>query len=510
LHGSRASGDVKSCFNWRTWLVVKIPALIALLGITLSGGTATAPGAAAPPDGTLALTGASVVDVTNGTVAPATILIASGRIVAVGPPAQVAVPAGARVIDVAGAYVVPGLWDMHAHTTYANPAEVERAFFPALVAHGVLGIRDPGSRFPAAQTRLWRGRMAEGRLVGPRLAELGRIVDARPTTLGTLVVRNEAEARSAAAAVQAEGYEFAKPYNDLSLAEYRALAEEASALRLGLAGHLPYAVPAREASRLGQRSIEHLSNLWYEVAGAEAPIRARILAGVAADESPVALFLAKIDTLFPLAFASYDVAKETELFDEFVRNRTWQVPTLVVDRYYARTPPPGASPADAATQRLLPRWVRESGRPLDQFLAARTPAQRATLAELYRREAAMVGRMQAAGVGILAGSDAPAWYVAPGPALHAELEALVQDAGLTPLQALRAATLNAADYLGAADSLGTVAPGKVADLVLLDADPITDIRNVRRIRAVVSRGRFLDRAALDALIATAEREAARR
>jgi imidazolonepropionase-like amidohydrolase len=449
--------------------------------------------------------GATVVDVAGGTtIRDATVLVEGGRIAAVGPGATVPVPAGARVVDGAGAWLIPGLWDMHAHTTYATPAEVERAFFPALVAHGVLGIRDPASRFPAEQTRRWRAAIAEGRLVGPRLAGLGRVVDARPTTLGTLLARDAAEAQRAAESIRRDGYDFAKPYNDLSPAAYRALAAAARGAGLGLAGHLPYSVDAGDASDAGQRSVEHLTNLWYEVSSAEDAIRARILAGLAAGESPEALFRAKIDTLFPLTFRTYDPARERELFGRFVRNGTWQVPTLVVDRHLAHSA--GTAASDPA-HRLLPRWVRNSGDALDRFLAGLAPAQRATLAELYQREGAMVGRMQRAGVGLLAGSDAPLARVAPGAGLHDELEALVRDAGLTPLEALRAATLNPGLYLGAADSIGTVAPGRAADLVLLDADPTADIRNVRRIRAVIARGRYLDRAALDALLAGAERAA---
>lgn len=485
---------------------------LVLLAIALGCSGCTPPPALRPPPaGPLALVGARVVDLDGGAALPATVVIVAGHIAAVGPADAVPIPPGTRVIDAAGAFVIPGLWDMHAHTTYATPAEVERAFFPALVAHGVLGMRDLGSRFPAEQTRFWRGAIAEGRLVGPRLAALGQVVDARPTTVGTLLVRNEAEAVGALASARRDGYDFVKPYNDLSRAAYGALAREAAHRGLALAGHLPHGVAAREASELGQRSVEHLSNLWFEVASADERIRERILRGLDAGEPPIALFQAKIDTLFPLAFETYDAARERELFARFVRNGTWQVPTLVVDRYYARPAlQPGRARPDAASARLLPGWVRQSGQLLDRFLAGLTPAQRATLAELYRREAAMVGRMQRAGVGILAGSDAPGAYLAPGAALHDELEALVRDAGLSPREALRAATLNPAVYFGAADSLGTVAPGRAADLVLLQADPTIDIRHVRRIRAVVTQGRYFDRSALDSLLTQVERAVARR
>jgi len=133
---------------------MKIPKILALLvAVSCVSGRTEVPVPIAAPAATLAIVGAAVVDLTGGPPISATIVIEGGRISAVGPAAQVVIPDGAAVIDAAGAFVIPGLWDMHAHTTYASPAEVERVFFAALVAHGVLGIRDPGSRFPAEQTR---------------------------------------------------------------------------------------------------------------------------------------------------------------------------------------------------------------------------------------------------------------------------------------------------------------------------------------------------------------------
>lgn len=149
---------------------------------------------------------------------------------------------------------------------------------------------------------------------------------------------------------------------------------------------------------------------------------------------------------------------------------------------------------------MLPPWVIRSGEPLDALLESLTAEQRETLAELYRREAAMVGRRHRAGVGILAGSDAPLAYLAPGAALHHELEALVHDSGLTPVEALRTATINPGRYFGRSD-IGQLRPGAPADIVLLEGDPTADIRHTRRIRAVVRNGRYFDRAALDRLLA---------
>lgn len=180
----------------------------------------------------------------------------------------------------------------------------------------------------------------------------------------------------------------------------------------------------------------------------------------------------------------------------FAANGTWLTPTLVTDR--------GRAGAGGVTTDARLRYVPPA-------LAARWAsgvAARSAHAEFERRMLAASARFVAlahrSGVGILAGTDASdEAYVFAGSGVHDELVPLA-DAGLTPLEALRAATLNLARYLGAADTLGSVAPGKVADLVLLDGDPLADVRNVRRVHAVVSRGRLLDAAARQRLLADAE------
>ncbi len=503
---------MRTCAGNRLVIRLHVLALRACgLLIAIGGCTPAYSPPAASPAHSLALiiTGASVVDLTTGAAAPATIMVENGRITRVAPPGDIAAPTAAIRVDATGAYVIPGLWDMHAHTTYATAREVEQAFFGPLIAHGIVAIRDPASRFSMEQIRRWRAAIEAGALIGPSIAAVGRVVDARPITLGTVLARDTAEARRAVDFVKAEGYEFVKPYNDLTLDTYLVLAAHARRLNIPIAGHLPYGVDAITAAEAGQRSIEHLTNLWFETATAEEQIRERITSGVTRGEPPVDLFRAKIDSLFPLAFETHSVEKERDLLEAFVRHRTWQTPTLVVDRYYLRCGAAAPVAGDSAAQRLTPRWLRASGRSLDSFFAALTPEQCSTLATLYHREAALVGRMQRAGVGLLAGTDAPQAFLAPGASLHDELEALVSDAGLTPLEALRSATVNPAQFFGATDSTGAVRPGYRADFLLLDANPALDIANVRGIRALVLGGRFLDRRVLDGLLQAAERAATR-
>ncbi|HEX7242350.1 MAG TPA: amidohydrolase family protein, partial [Longimicrobiaceae bacterium] len=192
-----------------------------------------------------------------------------------------------------------------------------------------------------------------------------------------------------------------------------------------------------------------------------------------------------------LPVSTFDAAKCERLYRRLARNRSWAVPTLVVHRAFASL----GDSAFRADPRLadMPAAYR-----MFWGFSRSDPAYRAA----YEQHLRTVGAMHRAGVPILAGTDVLNPYIFPGYSLHDELELLAR-AGLSPLDALRTATLNPARYLGRADSLGTVAAGKLADLVLLDADPLADVRNTRRIRAVVAGGRYLDRAALDRLVAEA-------
>jgi imidazolonepropionase-like amidohydrolase len=197
--------------------------------------------------------------------------------------------------------------------------------------------------------------------------------------------------------------------------------------------------------------------------------------------------------------ATYDSAKAAALFVRFRRNDTWQVPTLVVLSQPGQLAQ-GGHPTDDSLVAYIPKALRDYWHSVPPEFAAKMGA-------LYRVHADLIGQINRAGVPILAGTDCPNPYVYPGFSLHDELGLLVR-AGLTPAEALRTATINPARFLGLTDSLGVVATGKVADLVLLDGNPLQDIANTKRIRAVIQGGRLLDRSTLDRLLARAKALAA--
>lgn len=480
-------------------MILRIAFLIALL---LSAGTA-----AAQP---LVFTDVTVIDVAEGVGVPGMTVVASGdRITKVDAAESVRIPDDATVIDGSGKYLLPGLWDMHVHTS--SDRITREVLYPLFVAHGVTGIRNmradcfesgDGACGPLDssiyQAKARQRDVANGRLVGPRVVAASAFANG-PGPGGVSTVQGAATADDARAFVRLEGergVDFVKVYDLVPREAYFALADEANRLGLPFAGHVPVAVRASEASDAGQRSIEHVGagNVLEECSSREDELRRRVVAELGTEEPEMLpLVLEMVE--------SHDAEKCAALFDRFVDNGTWVTPTLMAQR----TPDEAAADwREDSRLRYVPREERALFAEIEAYadsLHGDTAAE-APYAHWVRR---VTGAMSRAGVPLLAGSDAGYPGIFWGSALHEELELLVA-AGLTEAEALRAATLGPAQYLGATDSLGTVEAGKAADLVLLDANPLEDIANTRRIRAVVTRGRLFDRAALDALLAEVERE----
>jgi imidazolonepropionase-like amidohydrolase len=412
----------------------------------------------------IAIQDVTVVDVVTGQLRPhTTVVLAGTRIVAVGPTDSTPAPPGSDLIDGRGRYLIPGLWDMHTHSLWSE--EALSTFLPLYVAEGVTGIRDMGGRLDILAAA--RDSLRRGHAPFPRLIAAGMILDG-PEPVNADISIGVADAACARAAVDSlgrAGVDFIKVYTLLPREAYFAALAEARRLGLPVAGHVPASVTPEAAARAGQRSIEHLREEIEPFCSPKAPEACAQLAAV------------------------------------FRLERTWQVPTLGVLRMKgfiddsAITTDPRLAYVPTGLRR---EWLAERKAKIGRgasYLAGKRQryADELWLTELLSRE----------GVGLLAGTDAGVAFSYPGFSLHDEL-ALLVEAGLSPLAALRSATLAPAMFLGARDSMGAVAAGQVADLVLLTADPLADIRATREIDAVVLRGRVLARRDLDELLASTQ------
>jgi imidazolonepropionase-like amidohydrolase len=312
-----------------------------------------------------------------------------------------------------------------------------------------------------------------------------------------VAVADGGQARAAVREQQAAGADFIKVYTRLSPAAFHAIAEETRELGIPFLGHCSDFVSLPEASDAGIRSIEHLWQFWYATSREEARLR-REVAAVPIAGGEYGGWYTKMHDAEYAAARSTDRRKAADVLDRLAANGTFVTPTLVQHRV-ADTP--STVRVDDPRARYLPTAYAEVMTvQLQQiYLQGRTPAQNVERRELFERRMDLVPALAEAGVPLLAGTDTGTPSLVPGFALHEELELLVR-AGLTPAQALRSATLEPARYLGLEDEQGTVEPGKVADLVLLDADPLRDIRNTTRIDSVVVRGCLVDGAARERML----------
>lgn len=453
----------------------------------------------------VAITEVTVIDVSAGqSLTGMTVLLSGGRIERVGPSSEVEVPFQARVISGNGKYLIPGLWDMHVHTS--TDQVTREVLLPLFVAHGLTGVRSMAADcFPdatpgcdeepmatAQEARGWKREIAAGTLLGPQILAGSYYVDG-PSADEPSTIYNPGtpeHGRAHAQLLFERGVDFIKVYNGLRRDVFFALADEAARLGIPIEGEVPNSVRASEAAEAGMRTIEHIGfgNLLIECSNRESELRDEMLEQSASPEPDILSVMREL-------VESYDPERCAEVARALVRSGAWITPTLMIMRL---------------PEELEPHWSED---PFVQYLPTVEAELWSEYEPLYQRD---LGDAQSRaphsnwarelavsivrqGVPMLVGSDAGDPGVYWGRGFHEEFEILVS-AGFSEAEVLRAATLGTAEFLGAADSLGTIEGGKIADLVLLDGNPLQDIRNTQRINAVVLRGRVLDRAALDLVL----------
>ncbi|MBC7894801.1 MAG: amidohydrolase family protein [Cytophagaceae bacterium] len=434
----------------------------------------------------LVIANARVIDVRTGRVTPGQSIVMRGdTIVAVTDRARAARFRGARTVDAGARFVIPGLWDMHVHFGGGDTLIAEnRSLLPLYPAHGIVAVRDAAGDL-SESVLAWRDSIAAGTLDGPRIFTSGpKIEGIKSIWPGDIEVETRAGVDSALDRLEAMRVDFVKiTDNTLTPDLFRYALGAVRARGLKSSAHIPAAVPVREAIMLGLGSIEHLS---YAVrAGAEH--EGRVASGD--------------------LFANFDTATAMATYRLMAERGTAITPTLNISRTLA-----WLDTDNHANDPYL-RYIGPGLRNTYQWRVERAAVADAAAIErrhrMYDFTSARLPMLQAAGVTILAGTDAGFLnsFDYPGIGLHDELQLLVR-AGLTPLTALQAATINGARFLGRDARHGTIEVGRAADLVLLDRNPLVDITATRGIAAVVLRGRYRDRTALDAMLReTAERVA---
>ena len=442
----------------------------------------------------VAIEDVNVIDVEGGAVREhMTVVVQGRRIVAIEPASRVLLGDSAETVHGAGRFLIPGLWDMHVH---ALDPDFEY-LLPLYVANGVTGIRDMWGDLEVA-SRV-RTAVEAGDRVSPRFVTPGNIVDgADPWWPGSVEADNAERGVFVVDSLAAASASFIKVYSLLTPETYRAILQRAREVGLPAAGHVPFLVSAAGASDLGQASMEHLFGIMEGCSRFEDSLRKErsiwLAARARGDEDAHNPFFDV--EVYRRILDGFDPARCEGLLQRLADNGTWQVPTLAISRAdplmhdstFLSDPRLGLLTGDEldSWKRTL-ESVRSEGEEVRKWQWA-----------YYELELEITGMMADMGVPILPGTDCPGPFLFPGFSLHDELEILVE-AGLSEAQTLRAATYEPAVYFGATDSLGTVENGKLADLVLLEGNPLDAISNTRRIAAVVADGRLFTREGLDSL-----------
>lgn len=425
----------------------------------------------------LVFTHVTVIDATGAPAKPdMTVVVRGDRIEALGKTGKLTVPRNAQVVDSTGKFLIPGLWDMHTHPRFGKD------YLALFIANGVTSVRVMGG---SPRHHEWREEISAGELIGPRMVIASPIVDG-PNARDYIAVSSEDEGRQVVRKVKKEGADFVKVYDNLPRDAYFAIADEAKKQGIPFAGHVPYSVSAVEASDAGQQSIEHCRIVLPACSSREEELKKKFM------EASRASIKLLADT--------YSEQKAAELFARFVKNNTWVCPTLTF--WIAASFPDEEHFAKDPRLKYIPLSTGDRWKKGVRVVLA-TGEARANLKKVFEKNLAIVGVMGRAGVGLLAGTDTPVPCCFPGFSLHDELALFVQ-AGLSPMEALRTATYNPAKFFGELDSMGTIEQGKIADLVLLDADPLQNIRNTQRIAAVVVGGNIHQKAALQKMLAQIE------
>jgi len=444
-----------------------------------------------PSTSVLIVHNVTVIDTAGSPTLPnRTVIVRDGRIQEIGGSGLGEKVAGVH-IDGSGKYVIPGLWDMHVHMVFGDwfPRGKE-VTLPLFIANGVTGVRDMGGELEVLQQ--WRKEIAAGTLIGPRMVISGPMLDGpQPRFPSSIAVKTPDDGRRAVDDLKRRGADFIKLQSLIPREAVFAIADEAHKQGISFVGHVPDAVRASEASNAGQKSFEHLIGIFE----GSSPLEDQFIRG----QKTEGQFL-----------STYDPTRAATLFALLAKNHTWQCPTLVWER--------GGNLIDQTDfahdlrSKYAPAYWKDVTwkRFTEEIVHDFNTDDLATRKRFVEKELEVVNEMHRAGIPFLAGTDTPPGvYVFPGFSLHEELQRFVA-AGFTPLEALQTATINPAKFLGMEDQLGTIAAGKLADMVLLDANPLEDIRNTQKISGVIANGRYFSRKDLDEMLAGAENAASKK
>lgn len=464
----------------------------------------------------VAIRNVTVIDATGSPAqANRTVFISDDRINSIHGTGTEPIPNDVKTIDGTGKYLIPGLWDMHSHTW--GDEHTRNTVLPLNIAHGVVGIRnmagdcntnrsDCSQRATFEEIQAIKADIENGIIIGPRIYNASAFLDGNHSIKEeSRIITSPEEAKKIVQEHKEAGFDLLKVYDYLMPEVYYALADEATKQGIPFAGHVPWTVSVIDASNAGQKSMEHGFGLIEAVSGMEQEFTEERIEVLKSDsfsredrfnflfgpEGQVRRMVNMEEGRFQFVDSLFQQVTKTLL-----QNETWLVPTLTMNarghRYQELT--------NHDLWKYLPESVSNRWKEVNKTLAEAPQIEKDFTRLRSGTLKNMIHNMHDAGVGILAGTDCDVDLIVPGYHLHKELQLFVE-AGLTPMEALQTATLNAAQYFGKVDEFGTIEEGKRADLILLQANPLDDISNTLLIDAVIKGGEVMHRNELDDLLA---------
>jgi len=402
-------------------------------------------------DSTLAIVGGTLIDGTGAApIADAAVVIHNGRIVAAGPRSKVKIPKHANVVDARGKTILPGLWDMHAHFE-----QVE--WGPIYLAAGVTTVRDCGNEFEFITAV--RDAIKQGRGLGPRLLLAGIVDGTGMYTIGVERIDTPEQARMWTDRYHAAGFQQMKIYSSVKLEEVKVVADEAHRLGMTVTGHVPEGLNAYQTIEAGQDQINHI--------------------GYVADimHAPFPTNMSRMDQRKAMAALDLDSPEAKKAIEFLKEHHTVVDPTIALSEFFTATTAKPPASFEPGINKIAPELA-------EQLTDVEPPSERSEIGEkVFEKEVAIVGALHRAGIPVVAGTD----QTVPGYSLHREMELYVQ-AGFTPMEAIQAATIVPARAMGLEKESGTVEKGKRGDLILVNGNPLDDIRNARNVEYVVANG----------------------
>ncbi|MEM6629652.1 MAG: amidohydrolase family protein [Bacteroidota bacterium] len=450
----------------------------------------------------------STIDPTQGLQADQTVILKNGKIHAIGSSSDIVLSPDNTIIDGTGKYLIPGLWDAHVHFAYME--ELASRMFDLFLLHGITSVRDTGGEIDFVKK--WKDKALANPTEAPRVMIAGPLLDGIPNVYDgsdpghpplSVGLKSVEEVAAEVEELDRVGVDLLKAYEMLTPEQFATITRLGKAKGLKVTGHVPLSMDVISASNAGLNSMEHMRNLELSCAtNSDELLKRRQTLLFEGKGDPGAILRSRIhQAQRQIAVENYSEEKAEEVLSVLRENETWQIPTLALNTGFVKKP--FAKPEFQTSFAYLPdstelKW-KENIKAFGE--RAVSPFRKAYADWTF----AMVGKIHESGIDIMAGTDCPIFFLTPGRSLHEELAVLVQ-AGLTPLEAIKAATLNPARYFGMETELGSIQTGMWADLVILNSNPLEAIENTTDIEAVVKQGAYYDRQKLEEIRARLDQD----